>query len=444
MEGEAVKRRTLNHYSGTCLISSYSGSNSENQKYSVVGSQITYSQAHPELFVLRRTIKQAEKDLKSIPSAQLAGVIQLLKESDVGGSFFTTKHYSSFTSPKVIVRNANRGPFTFNISSYLFAATLVVTDVSTIWPEQVQMSSVMEDLLALGTVAIARTAPTVPTVSLANFVGELKNDGLPSLIGSIAYRAKSLPKLFKAAGSEYLNVEFGWKPLLSDILGICSTVSKSKQILEQYEKRSGQIIGRSYAFPEIRTTSYTDMGLVGIDPVFNTYAYGGTGQGRKTRTVSSVGNYWFEGRYKYYLPLASEARDKVMLYAAEAEKLLGLEITPEVLWNLAPWSWLSDWFFNIGSIMTNVSAFSKDNLLLTRGYIMGHTRNESVYTNSGVNVVGFGDTGPVTQTFLSETKARRRATPWGFGLTFAAFTPRQIAILAALGISRDWHASKRF
>lgn len=442
MEGEAVRRRVLNHYSGTCLINS--GFSNENQKYSVVGSQETYSQSHPELFMFRRVVKQAEKDYKVLPSESLLNSINLLKNWDVGGAFYTTRQYSSYSSPLVTVRNYKNGPFTFNVSSPLFAGAMVVTTASSVWPARSSIAEMMLQLTTLGTEAIARTIPTVPEFSLANFLGELKNDGLPSLIGSVALRARSLPQLIKAGGHEYLNVEFGWKPLLSDIKNLCHSVMRSRELIQKYEERSGRMIGRRYDFPQVRSTSMTELGSAPPDPVMNSYLYSGSFYGRKVRVDTSVSDFWFEGRYRYDLPLVSDSRSKILLYAAEAEKLLGIQVTPEVLWNLAPWSWLSDWFFNVGSIMTNISALGKDNCVLNRGYIMGHTISESVYTNSGVNFVQFGPTGTISQTFRSEIKAREKATPWGFGVKFETLSPRQIAILASIGVSHDWHAGYKY
>lgn len=125
-----------------------------------------------------------------------------------------------------------------------------------------------------------------------------------------------------------------------------------------------------------------------------------------------------------------------MLYASEAEKLLGLQVTPEVLWNLAPWSWLSDWFFNVGSLMTNFSALGKDNVVMRRGYMMGHDMTTVTYSNPGVSLYQSLPSGPISQSFTAETKARRRAHPYGFGVTHSQLTAKQAAILAALGISR--------
>jgi hypothetical protein len=78
---------------------------------------------------------------------------------------------------------------------------------------------------------------------------------------------------------------------------------------------------------------------------------------------------------------------------------------------------------------------SNDSLVLRWGYIMCHYTCRDTYLLDGVAVKG-STGGPRSQTFVTDVKTRYRATPYGFGLDIASFSPRQWAILGALGISR--------
>jgi hypothetical protein len=116
--------------------------------------------------------------------------------------------------------------------------------------------------------------------------------------------------------------------------------------------------------------------------------------------------------------------------------LLGIRITPEVLWNLAPWSWAIDWFSNLGDVVSNLSDWATDGLALRYGYIMEH---KSIYvTYSLVGKPRFLPEGTFASDVIAyrETKRREKATPFGFGLDWNTFSPRQLAIAAALGITR--------
>lgn len=122
----------------------------------------------------------------------------------------------------------------------------------------------------------------------------------------------------------------------------------------------------------------------------------------------------------------------------EANKLYGTRLTPDVLWNIAPWSWAADWFANTGDIVSNITAFGSDSLALKYGYIMRRTRTMDHtiwqgYINTPDGPNKFVRT---REAFGSETSVRLRASPYGFGTAIEALTPRQIAISASLGISR--------
>jgi len=123
-------------------------------------------------------------------------------------------------------------------------------------------------------------------------------------------------------------------------------------------------------------------------------------------------------------------------HAETAKKLLGFDITPEVLWELVPWSWAVDWFTNVGDLIKNVSAFSTDGLVMRYGYIMEHSIARDTYIHIGPT--GFRSQSVFCEpyTFVCETKLRRRATPFGFGLNLEALTGRQKSIIAALGLTR--------
>lgn len=435
--GATRKTRILSSYSGECV--STFGNTPNVNKFRVEGRQVTVSQEHPEWKTLQRAKKDVERQQAFNPTPNGALQLQTLRNLDVGGDFYTSKRVGTLISPEVYQNRYRATPDT--ILSYrgpfLAYGSPIISWDNTVWPTLPVEQDELYLAYAKGTVAISRTAPTVPVVSLANLLGELRNDGLPSIIGSLAWRAQGFRKKTKSLGDEYLNVEFGWKPLVSDIIKIAHAVKDSERIINEYEARSGQNIGRHYSFPDEKSTEVRDLGLGTPFPSLNSYAYSHSPTGRKTLSIETTKSYWFQGTYTYYLPQPDEARLKVFTYAAKAEKLLGLALTPEVLWNLAPWTWFADWFVNVGSIMTNISAFGKENLMLRRGYIMCETHTKHTYGHPGIGLYGARHTGPIAQVFESHSKVRRRASPYGFGLTFGGFSVKQMAIMAALGVSRS-------
>jgi hypothetical protein len=126
--------------------------------------------------------------------------------------------------------------------------------------------------------------------------------------------------------------------------------------------------------------------------------------------------------------------------ALMAKKTLGLSLTPDTVWNLAPWSWAVDWFTNAGDVISNLTDWAVYGLCLRYGYIMEHTIARDTYTYvGGSKGAGFKRTEYLPPPIILEveTKIRRKANPFGFGLTWNGLSPIQLAIAAALGITRS-------
>ncbi len=284
----------------------------------------------------------------------------------------------------------------------------------------------------LGTTAIARTEPTRSASDVATFIGELRADGLPRLrpetmksVTKSALNARSLKKQGNAAGSDYLNVEFGWKPFVSDLRKMARAVIQSHDILQNYRKHgSGQKMRRRFAFPT-KSESYSKEATNFLPIPANSALGFGTG----TLTVRRQQDTWFAGCFRYYVPVADSQIEKFAVWRSNAQKLLGVDLTPETVWNVSPWSWLVDWQSNTGDVLHNISAMGRDGLVMQYGYMMSHT----VFT--GDRAARFA-AGWASGTSTTDIKLRRPATPYGFGVDVSALTGRQSAILAALGLSR--------
>lgn len=292
-------------------------------------------------------------------------------------------------------------------------------------------------LNAMGTTAISRTLPTNPNASLGQFLGELRRDGLPSIIGSGLLKTRL--KDYRELGSEYLNIQFAWKPFVSDLLKFADSVKRSEEILRQYRANSGLALKRRYDFPVIEERyAEPDVLNAQLQPngsIAGSYPFfkNGVGVGIRRADVHKKTERWFEGAFIYYLPLGDSQLNAISRCASEANKLFGVRLTPELLYDLTPWTWAMDWVGNIGDILHNVSAFTQDGLVMQYGYMMEH----SVYTRHyKLTGVAFEDgASDFNLTVIRDRKVRIPATPYGFGLSWSGFSPNQWAILAALGIS---------
>jgi len=157
----------------------------------------------------------------------------------------------------------------------------------------------------------------------------------------------------------------------------------------------------------------------------------------RTRTVET--NKWFSASFKYWIPPVSTSKSPSEEHQARQQLTrisYGLDLSPSLIWELMPWSWLVDWGTNIGANLSNLSD-NQDNLVAMYAYLM-----QSDVITDHYQVTGRYLQSPTTRAFSAESlliheiKQRNQASPFGFGITVPQFNLRQLAILAALGLSR--------
>jgi len=364
-------------------------------------------------------------------------ISQLGGLDDIGGPFRTEKTWFAHNGQSFYVQGLGRE---YKGTLHLSGDYIPEANYS---PSPAYSS--LDDMVAAGTTAIARTIPTNATSGASVFIGELR-EGLPHILGSSILKTKC--RDLRKLGDEHLNVQFGWKPMVADLRKFAKAVKKQNSTLRQLHRDSGRDVRRRFEFPEETSKTAPDgpkwgfvtptmcngdhldawmMRAEGPEPTGYTY------WSEKTR------RRWFSGRYTYHVPdHPSGFFGKIDKWDAEANKLLGTRLTPEVVWNLAPWSWAADWFSNAGDVIHNISALQHDNLVMRSGYIMEETSVSNVSNWQGyLNLVGSPNTFTnLVESFGTTTKVRYCATPYGFSLTGLVMNPRQIAITAALGLSR--------
>jgi hypothetical protein len=299
-----------------------------------------------------------------------------------------------------------------------------------------------ESLGYYGPAAIKRTIPTSPHVSITTALAELRREGLPAIPG--VHLLKDRLAHFRELGGEYLNLEFGWKPLANDFMSTVGAIREAGRLLDQYQRDSGRLVRRKTVFPDIRSIQVADprpgVALQGPPGFglnnFRAMFVGSSATGTLYESTESVTRTWFSGAWTYYCQDDNNVLNSFRLFANKVNYLFGIEVTPEVLWNLAPWSWLSDWYVNIGDNIANASRLQADGLVMKYGYLMQETVTKHTCLVTGpVLKTGEGSGGFLT-TYCSSRKVRKKATPYGFGSNPASFTGRQWAILSALGFAR--------
>lgn len=313
-------------------------------------------------------------------------------------------------------------------------------------------------LNAQGTAFIRRARPGNPAVSVGQYLVELRE--LPS----IPHFLKPKAKRFCDLGSEYLNVEFGWTPFVKDLLKIHDLQKSLDKKLKQLVRDNGLNIRRRDK-QKVTTSSLTlaegilevPFGHLGDDLIGGTalldgyHTIGPFGGGVPASVPGSVDytlteeqtlTEWNCGTFRYYVPNigSSEWTEKAV------KTLYGANLSPQTLYAVYPWTWLADWFFNVGDILSNLETNAVSNETLTNAYSM-FTKQVDRKVNARIQWFDWDrtDSGPfvlpagsaeLVHTISRVNKTRRQASPFGFGLKRSEFTPSQWAILGALAASK--------
>jgi hypothetical protein len=278
---------------------------------------------------------------------------------------------------------------------------------------------------AWGAEAYAKMKPTKPSFSGLNSLYELRE-----LAQTLEGRARNLREI----SSYWVGLQFGWKPLLSDILGLVNHQRKTEARLKQLLRDNGRPVRRRITLVETNDTVSTDFtSYSAFNPVLVTQFY------RKQPTVrqirSSTDKVWASARFRYWLPGGpQDIKWKRKMLA----RIYGLYPSPSVIYNAIPWSWLVDWFSNVGDIVENLEVGVADRLAADYFYVMREKSWFVTNTATGYFTRRNGEPCQFTgsSTFHANSKYRAKGDPFGFATSQNDLSLMQLSILGALGISK--------
>lgn len=286
-------------------------------------------------------------------------------------------------------------------------------------------------LLAFGTDAIAESLPTLPEVSVGVTLAEAR-EWLPFIPGSRLFRDDAN---VKSLGDEWLNYQFGILPLTRDIGDIAEAILNSTKFIEQLRRDNTKLIRRRRTLlEEVEETSETETGKLPESKA--PLSLSNASYGTLTTVTRRERKVWFSGAFSYAIPeFDSDSVSRLL----DLERTYAVGLSPINVWNTLPYSWLVDWVSNASSVWTNMTYLGRDGLIMAWGYVMAETTTYITYTWTGPfrsDSLGSWQTVSLETTVKSVVKQRLRATPFGFMPDFSGFNPKQLSILAALGVSR--------
>jgi hypothetical protein len=248
----------------------------------------------------------------------------------------------------------------------------------------------------------------------------------------------------KKAANHFLNHNFGWVPFVKDLADFLSNLRDFREKIGILSTQNGQWIRRRSILENVLidepVPGWSGTGIHNVYPL-NTSPANDTWVGtphweyrHKYQQYSTA-----VGSFRYYVPYfdvyspewggLGSVRRQLMLH--------GLRVSPSNIYKAVPWSWLVDWLAPVGHALQALQDEQFDNLVAKYLYTTTH----SIHVSEFQQYVPFNSAsgGPRTLTWTRSLEAKQRkgiSSPYGFGLTWDSLSPKQLAILAALGLSR--------
>ncbi len=324
------------------------------------------------------------------------------------------------------------------------------------YPLEVSLGSLTTAVQRQGTANafFSNTAPERPTAHLLTTVVELLRGDIPSLLKNYhraLFNYQSKTRALQYAGSEYLNIQFGWWPLINEYANMLKVlIGLDRMVYSESNRRqrswdgpsnvtfTGDMANRPWTNAPLTGGGEKFQYLTGASHYFTPVVY-------NTRSKSLVReDYKFSSRYSS-LVKATSASTGFVERAEEVLRQLGLVDDPTLLWELTPYSWLVDWVANIGNSISNAHTLSPISGRHSVDYAYFTTQLTSVEEDE-VRSVSTPIAAWRTRNhrfirpkgyWSTVQRVRDRATPFGFGTQLGSLSAPQFAILVALGLARS-------
>jgi hypothetical protein len=279
-----------------------------------------------------------------------------------------------------------------------------------------------------GAEAYSKMKPAQPSFAGLNAIYELKD--VPGML-----RQRLSKDGLKDISNYWLALQFGWEPLLADIRNFVLTQKGAQKRLKQLLRDNGRPVRRKITLSDTMSNHSENSGwdYTTFYPVFVTQYYQGDPTFRE-RTYDQE-RIWASGRFRYWLPPGPQ---DVNWKRNMMARIFGLRPSPSVVYNAIPWSWLVDWFSNVGDVINNLDAGVADRLASDYFYIM---RQKDFHRERFSRVKFRRQSGEVFEVSGSANahsfvKTRSEGDPFGFATDESTLSGMQLSILGALGMSR--------
>lgn len=241
------------------------------------------------------------------------------------------------------------------------------------------------------TKAVAGANPWKPVTDVPLFLWELREfPGMLQELGDLLGGIRNPGQIIDGARKQALAWRFGWAPLFSDV----EALAHLARVLDARNRmlRKPVKLARRLGNPSLpQAEGYGQLSYAGATP-----ATAGTIYFNGKETAWFTANFSLVGKLPYAHPKVLTIPD-----------LLGLTYpSAATLWNALPWTWLADYFLNIGDML---EAY-RGNIpyKLSKLNVMCHQKYEGIYHPSYIRS---GLTIKSSPRLVTEYKGRRQPLP---------------------------------
>lgn len=326
---------------------------------------------------------------------------------------------------------------------------------SDLWLTRTVDNTNLPSMAGLGDRAWQSTKPKIEKADGAVFGAELRD--MPRMLESTGKRFHQIWKAMggyytsksevakggirlmrpKKVADDFLSQQFGWMPFLRDLVKFNNVVMNYHDIIASSVAKNNRWVRRRVtleAFEEskiIKTEMNNQCHPVLLNQSFFRAPASNTVSELKTTQITAV------GKFRYYRPeFDVSVQDNISQWnqAMQFITVSGLRPSPSNLYQAVPWTWLIDWFANVGDYIDHLNDVWIDSVVGQYCFVMQH----EIIERTLVQELPF-QSSDRTLRFTRKIESKQRNTgnsPYGFGLTWDQLSPRQIAIAIALGVKR--------
>lgn len=292
---------------------------------------------------------------------------------------------------------------------------------------------------------LRQSRPTYPHANLGQFVAELRDSK------RMFKHANYDPRTPKQVGGSNLNIAFGILPGVRDIQAAAQAVVDSEDILRQFLLDSNKLVERrrkrvidTGTYKGSITNTYGTAHFIGASGRLDIATslqvnspYSGTSMKQEVDAV------WIESlrtfaTFEYFAFDPDGFLGRLNSYSQRAHLLLGATASADVAWEVTPYSWLMDWYYDIGGLLSYQESVASDSLAARRcGFVheilvSGTVKCTPILKNPSYNTV---DPAFWLVPFSFKDQTRLPGTPYDMGISWSGFSSKRAFILGSLGLT---------